>query len=136
MAEATAQVNPASPVAIPPSPRGATRHNGPARGDFPVTLSLSAILASIAADAAPPAEAPPLRALWFDARGDWNRAHKCVDELADPDSMWVHAYLHRKEGDAWNAGYWYRRAGRPPHGGELSQEWREIASALIEKGST
>jgi hypothetical protein len=100
-----------------------------------VTTSLSAFLASISADDAPPVEAAPLRALWFDAKGDWDRAHKCVDELADPDSMWVHAYLHRKEGDAWNAGYWYRRAGRPPHGGELAQEWREIASALIEKGS-
>lgn len=81
----------------------------------------------------PPPLPAPLRALWFDAKGDWDRAHKCVDELSDPDSMWVHAYLHRKEGDLWNAGYWYRRAGRAAHEGPLETEWREIAASLIGK---
>jgi len=76
----------------------------------------------------------PLRALWLDAAGNWNGAHKCVDTLSDFDSMWVHAYLHRREGDEWNAGYWYRRAGRQPRQGPLDDEWREIAAALIEKG--
>ncbi len=78
---------------------------------------------------------PPLRALWLDAKGDWDGAHKCVDQLSDPDSMWVHAYLHRKEGDLSNAGYWYRRAGREPHKGALEAEWREIAAALLTKGA-
>jgi len=78
-----------------------------------------------------PTGSPPLRALWFDARGDWNAAHKCVDELSEPDAMWVHAYLHRKEGDLWNAGYWYRRAGRPAATGALEAEWRAIAAALL-----
>lgn len=95
-----------------------------------MTLSLSSFLLSIETGEAPSA-GPPLCALWLDARGDWDGAHKCVDESAEPDAMWVHAYLHRKEGDQWNAGYWYRRAGRPPHGGTLEEEWREIAAALI-----
>lgn len=98
-----------------------------------MTLSLSAFLASIAADDPPPLDAP-LRALWLDAKGDWDGAHKCVDALSEPDAMRVHAYLHRKEGDAWNAGYWYRRAGRAPHQGTLAEEWREIATALLDKG--
>jgi len=100
-----------------------------------VTFSLDDFLASIARNEAAPSD-PALRALWRDARGDWDLAHKCVDELSTPDAMWVHAYLHRKEGDDWNAGYWYRRAGRPPHPGTLEQEWREIAAALLGKGLT
>ncbi|WP_457798713.1 hypothetical protein [Methylocystis sp. S23] len=98
-----------------------------------MTLSLESFLASVDREDASPAD-PALRALWFDARGDWDQAHRCVDRSADADAMWVHAFLHRKEGDQWNAGYWYRRAGRPPHPGALAEEWREIAAALLEKG--
>ena len=88
----------------------------------------------------PPADlSPPLRALWLDARGDWHGAHKCVDTLdqtgVDADAMWVHAYLHRKEGDLWNAGYWYRRAGQPVAAGALAAEWRRIAAALLAKAA-
>ena len=89
--------------------------------------------------AGPPPDdlSPPLRALWFDARGDWDAAHKCVDELdrpvVDADAMWVHAYLHRKEGDALNAGYWYGRAGRKPCTAPLAEEWRALAVALLAK---
>ena len=54
----------------------------------------------------------PLAGLWWDAKGDWDKAHQCVDHLDDPAGMRVHAYLHRKEGDLGNAGYWYRRTGR------------------------
>ena len=90
------------------------------------------------AGAAPPENLPaPLRALWLDARGDWSAAHKCVDELdrpgVDADAMWVHAYLHRKEGDTENAGQWYRRAGRPAAAGAFAEEWRAIAEALLAK---
>ncbi len=79
----------------------------------------------------PPTPAAPLRALWFDARGDWDVAHTCVDVRDDKDSMWVHAYLHRKEGDLSNARYWYARAGRPPRESPLDEEWAEIATALL-----
>lgn len=94
--------------------------------------TLASFVDSLEGEAPPPLTAP-LRALWLDAKGDWDGAHKCIDELSDPDAMWVHAYLHRKEGDQWNAGYWYRRAGRPPHRGPLDEEWREIVTALVGK---
>jgi len=100
-----------------------------------MTPTLSALIASLDAPE-PPALPAPLRALWLDAKGDWNAAHQCVGERSDPDSMWVHAYLHRREGDLWNAGYWYRRAGRKPHEGPLAAEWREIAATLIETGAS
>jgi len=87
--------------------------------------------AELAAAPDPDAFSPPLRALWLDARGDWDGAHRCVDQLADADAMWVHAYLHRREGDLWNARYWYRRAGRPELEGSLAAEWAAIAAALL-----
>lgn len=93
-------------------------------------MTLDEFLSSVPA-AAPPDLPPPLLALWHDAKGDWDRAHKCVDTRDDAGSMWVHAYLHRKEGDGWNARYWYRHAGRAPVQGPLEAEWRDIASALL-----
>jgi len=70
----------------------------------------------------------PLLALWWDAKGDWIRAHALVDELETKDGMAVHAYLHRKEGNATNADYWYARAGREFYRPALEAEW----SALVE----
>jgi hypothetical protein len=96
-----------------------------------LSLSLPSFIASIATDDTPPVDDPPLRALWLDAKGDWDGAHKCVDVREDADSMWVHAYLHRKEGDPWNARYWYARASRPAQDGPLQQEWTQIATALL-----
>ncbi len=73
----------------------------------------------------------PLRALWHDGHGDWTAAHEAAQaDERDPASAWVHAYLHRKEGDAFNAGYWYRRAGKPVYCGALQAEWNEIMTAL------
>jgi len=77
-----------------------------------------------------------LQALWWDARGDWARAHECAQAQADTDGCWTHAYLHRVEGDLANAGYWYRRAGRPPATGPLEAEWRAIATALLARSAT
>ena len=73
----------------------------------------------------------PLQALWHEARGDWARAHACVQEDGSPASSWVHAYLHRREGDAGNAAYWYSRAGRPVAAGSLEAEWAAIARELL-----
>lgn len=98
-------------------------------------MTLDAFLAGLAASEPPPDLPPPLLALWRDAKGDWDGAHKCVDALSDPDSMWAHAYLHRKEGDQWNADYWYKRAGKSRHPGSLDAEWREIAAALIARSA-
>jgi hypothetical protein len=74
----------------------------------------------------------PLRALWLDARGQWDAAHRVVQDIETEHAAWVHAYLHRKEGDAGNAGYWYRRAGKPHARVALEDEWRDIAQALLE----
>jgi hypothetical protein len=84
---------------------------------------------------AQPPEALPeaLRALYWDARGDWNQAHKVAQAATTPEGSLVHAYLHRKEGDQGNARYWYDRAGRPVHKGTLAEEWRAIASELCER---
>lgn len=76
-----------------------------------------------------------LEALRIDACGDWNKAHQLVQSLDSSKAAWIHAYLHRKEGDIGNAGYWYRRAGRPVRNGDLEQEWREIATALLKDES-
>jgi hypothetical protein len=67
-------------------------------------------------------------ALWYDAKGDWKKAHEMVDGPEDLISAHVHAYLHRKEGDEWNAGYWYRRAGKPVFKGSLEAEWQELVN--------
>jgi hypothetical protein len=87
---------------------------------------------SISTQNAPPAGLSPLlQALWHDARGDWDRAHQLAQDVETNDGAWVHAYLHRKEGDASNAGYWYRRASRPMFTGSLEDEWAGIAEALL-----
>jgi len=79
-----------------------------------------------------PAEglAPPLVALWWAAKGDWDAAHKIVMNEDTTDAAWVHAYLHRVEGDLSNAGYWYRRAEKPVAKDALDAEWQRIADAL------
>lgn len=79
----------------------------------------------------PPSTHLALQALWWDAKEDWSKAHECAQAgEGNPSCDWVHAYLHRKEGDASNAGYWYRRAGKPVAANALAEEWRAIAKAL------
>lgn len=73
----------------------------------------------------------PLLALWHDGQGDWEAAHHAVQDDVSVEGAWVHAYLHRKEGDQGNARYWYARAGRPFFDGSLENEWRDIARALL-----
>lgn len=72
-----------------------------------------------------------LKALWHDAKGDWEKAHETAQVEEFGDCAWVHAYLHRKEGDEWNAGYWYRRAGKPVFRGTLEEEWLSITESLL-----
>lgn len=95
-------------------------------------MKLSEFESSLA-KATPPASLHlSLQALWWDAKGDWKAAHECAQaDEGDPSCDWVHAYLHRKEGDASNAGYWYKQAGKPVAAGTLAEEWRSIATTLL-----
>jgi hypothetical protein len=79
----------------------------------------------------PPGMPDALTALMHDARGDWTAAHDSAQREETADGAWVHAYLHRKEGDLGNAAYWYRRAGRPLPKGTLEAEWEQIARELL-----
>jgi len=72
-----------------------------------------------------------LQALWYDAKGNWEAAHNLAQEVNTKDGSWIHAYLHRKEGDLGNASYWYHRANQPVCKKSLVEEWEEIASALL-----
>lgn len=94
-------------------------------------MDLKAFRASLSGTTPPRDLAPALRALWYEAKDDWQRAHAVVQEEEDRDCAWVHAYLHRKEGDLENAGYWYRRARRAVGEGTLNQEWDAIVTALL-----
>jgi hypothetical protein len=79
----------------------------------------------------PPNLGRALEALWWEAKGDWNKAHQLAQAQDDKDGAWVHAYLHRVEGDEGNAGYWYRRAGKHYSTDPLKDEWRAIAANLL-----
>ncbi len=72
-----------------------------------------------------------LLALWWAGQGDWDRAHEVAQDVATADGSWVHAYLHRVEGDAFNAAYWYRRAGRPVASGDLRVEWEGMVGEML-----
>jgi hypothetical protein len=83
-------------------------------------------------DTAPPVGlGRALEALWYDANGDWAAAHELAQAQGDRTGAWVHAYLHRKEGDADNAAYWYGRAGEPVASGSLDEEWSRIVEQLL-----
>ena len=94
-------------------------------------MTLDEFLTTISNASPPKGLSQAVVALWHDARGDWDTAHQVAQDVPDPDGAWVHAYLHRKEGDASNAAYWYRRAGRPVATTSLEEEWQEIVSAFL-----
>lgn len=73
-----------------------------------------------------------LQALWYEAKGDWPKAHQLAQQEHASEGAWVHAYLHRKEGDAGNAAYWYSRAGKAVSRSSHDEEWEEIVKALLE----
>jgi hypothetical protein len=86
-------------------------------------------------DAAPPADVgPALQALWWAGKGEWDSAHKVCQNHEDMDDVnWVHAHLHRQEGDLRNAGGWYKRAGKGMPTGELKEEWTALAAEFLNK---
>jgi hypothetical protein len=95
-------------------------------------MTITEFRKSLAEDA-PPHLPSLVKAHWHDARGDWDRAHQIAQEVSSREGSWVHAYLHRKEGDLGNANYWYSRAGRAEPSTSLDAEWEEIAAYLLGK---
>jgi len=95
-------------------------------------MDLDEFTSSLSQPQPPAALSLALQALWWDAKGNWDKAHQCAQERDDAAGMRVHAYLHRKEGDAANAGYWYRRVGEAPATTTLAEEWATVARNLLE----
>ena len=93
-------------------------------------MNFSQFHASVHADAPPAGLSLPLAALWWDAKGDWAKAHAAAQEDDSPQGCAVHAYLHRVEGDLSNARYWYNRANRPQAADTLAAEWERLAREL------
>jgi hypothetical protein len=86
---------------------------------------------SLVAESPPTTMSTVLQALWQDAKGHWETAHRLAQSVSDPTGAWVHAYLHRKEGDLSNAAYWYAHANRKMPQFSLEKEWEEIVRALL-----
>jgi hypothetical protein len=94
-------------------------------------MTLSEFKASLAKSKPPARLAPALAALWWAAKDDWVKAHELVMNESGKDCAWVHAYLHRHEGDLANTRYWYRQAGKRAASGPLAAEWDAIAGAML-----
>ncbi len=94
-------------------------------------MDLSSFKESLSAKEPPQNVSVNINALWHDAKGDWDKAHTMIQDINDRDASWIHAYLHRKEGDTGNATYWYSRAGKQISGLTLEKEWEQIATALL-----
>ena len=94
-------------------------------------MQFDAFKSSLAGAAPPASVSPAVQALWWQAKGDWHKAHRCCQDSHDETGAWAHAYLHRVEGDEHNSAGWYRRAGKTPSTAPLDQEWEEIAKALL-----
>ena len=94
-------------------------------------MTLEDFKKSLAHEIPPSSVSEYLKGLWFDAKGDWHNAHTIIQDINDKTAAWIHAYLHRKEGDIWNADYWYNNAGRKRPSYPLEREWEEIVSELL-----
>lgn len=94
-------------------------------------MNLTDFKESLATDHPPVALSAYTQALWYDAKGDWKKAHELVQDLNDKNASWIHAYLHRKEGDLSNADYWYYKAARKRPLLSIGEEWEQIAGSLL-----
>jgi len=94
-------------------------------------MEISFFKKSLARDAPPEDATVHAKALWYDKKGDWNNAHHLIRDVEDKNASWIHAYLHRKEGDVTNADYWYRLAGKKRYSGTIEEEWEELLTTLI-----
>ena len=96
-------------------------------------MTLEEFRKTIETDRVPSGLIPLLTALWYEAHGDWERAHRIAQDEDGPDAARVHGYLHRREGDDGNAQYWYARAQRPPVGLALDEEWTGLVKEFLDK---
>jgi hypothetical protein len=96
-------------------------------------MNMDAFIRSLQQEQPNAAWTPYLKALWFDGKGDWEEAHTVVQDLNTTEAAHIHAYLHRKEGDAGNAAYWYHRAGKPVPQAMLSDEWNELVKIHLDR---
>jgi hypothetical protein len=95
-------------------------------------MTLQSFIQSLANEEPPTGFSDQLLSLWYEGKGNWNRSHQLIQDLEDSTAAWIHAYLHRKEGDNWNADYWYNKAGRKSPSLTLQQEWESIVSELLQ----
>jgi hypothetical protein len=95
-------------------------------------MTLEQFTSSLKSPGAPKELSESLQAMWHDGRDDWESAHNIAQDIHTAEGSWIHAYLHRKEGDDGNAAYWYRRAGRPMPRVSLHEEWKQIVKELID----
>jgi hypothetical protein len=98
-------------------------------------MDLQSFTSSLKASAPPPGLSRALQALWYEANGEWDKAHRLAQKEDSEEGAWVHAYLHRVEGDSANAAHWYRRAQRPVSDVPTREEWAVIAGALLAKAT-
>ena len=94
-------------------------------------MTLSSFKESLSEKEPPQDSSVYLNALWYEAKGDWDKAHKLIQDIDNKNASWIHAYLHRKEGDTANAGYWYSRAVKKKSALSLEMEWEEIVASLM-----
>jgi hypothetical protein len=98
-------------------------------------MTLAQFMETLASPEPPPGLSAALTALWHDGRADWEAAHRVAQDIDTPEGAWIHAYLHRKEGDPTNAAYWYRRAAKPVPSMPLDAEWDAIVTALLTRST-
>ena len=95
------------------------------------SMKLNSFLQTLDANTPPVELSDYLQSLWWDKKGDWGKSHEIIQDLGDKNAAWIHAYLHRKEGDIWNADYWYTRAGKTRPQCTLEEEWTLITEAML-----
>ena len=94
-------------------------------------MTFSTFKESLSANEPPQPASVYLMALWYDAKGQWDKAHKLIQDVEDKDAAWIHAYLHRKEGDIGNADYWYRHTEKKRPAVSIEKEWEDMVNAFI-----
>jgi hypothetical protein len=98
-------------------------------------MTLAEFKQSLKASSMPANLSAELQSLWCDGKGDWQGAHELIQDVDTKNAAWIHAYLHRKEGDLGNAGYWYRRANKEVATSKLSEEWEELVRYFLTEGA-